>query len=239
MATASRGSAQATRGDRTPPQRLTQSEGLRGNGPGEWQAASPRSDDSSWPETPRTKQRRRSLGCYSERDERRNVRTRATVNQLLDKYLDLIRVQSTTKENYESLARLHIRPVIGKVSLAKIMVISLDAFYNLLRKCRARCGGRKYIEHRTTQPHECDDKCKPHECNGLADGSLRKINAILSGAGKRAVRWGWVGVNPFAGQIRSQPLDRIRRPQPPTRPRKSPQQPGRTSIGACSSGSRW
>lgn len=33
--------------------------------------------------------------------------------------------------------------------------------------------------------------------NGLANGSLRKIHAVLMGAGKRAVCWRWVGVNPF------------------------------------------
>jgi integrase len=70
--------------------------------------------------------------------------------------------------------------------------------------------------HRTPHntPHECDKKCKPHECNGLADGSLRKIHAVLSGAGKRAFRWGWVGVNPFS-QADSLPAARPN-PQPPS-----------------------
>ncbi|HEY0448215.1 tyrosine-type recombinase/integrase [Actinophytocola sp.] len=150
----------------------------------------------------------------SQRDEQRNARTRATVNQLLDRYFALTRVEQTTKENYESLARLHIRPLLGDVSLAKINGETLDSFYNVLRKCRARCQGRKYIEHRTDRPHKCDEKCGPHKCKGLADGSLRKIHAVLSGAGKRAVRWGWLGVNPF-GQADPLPAARPH-PKPPT-----------------------
>jgi integrase len=50
----------------------------------------------------------------AQRDEQRNVRTRATINQLLDKYFSYLsqkRVETTTQENYESLARLHIRPL--------------------------------------------------------------------------------------------------------------------------------
>lgn len=97
----------------------------------------------------------------AQRDEQRNARTRATVNQLLDKYFALTRVQETTKENYEALARLHIRPLLGTVPLAKINGETLDSFYNVLRKCRARCQGRKYIEHRMERPHECNEKCKP------------------------------------------------------------------------------
>lgn len=33
-------------------------------------------------------------------------------------------------------------------------------------------------------------------CKGLADSSIRQIHWILSGALSRAVRWGWIGVNP-------------------------------------------
>ena len=150
----------------------------------------------------------------SQRDEQRNARTRATVNQLLDRYFSLMRVEQNTKENYESLARLHIRPLLGDIALTKINGEILDSFYSVLRTCRARCQGSKYIVHRTERPHRCDERCKPHECKGLADGSLRKIHAILSGAGKRAVRWSWLGVNPFS---QADPLPTARPdPKPPT-----------------------
>jgi integrase/DNA-binding transcriptional regulator YhcF (GntR family) len=147
-------------------------------------------------------------------DERRNARTKATVNQLLDKYFDLLSVETNTHENYVSLARNHIRPLIGDLSVGRIDGELLDSFYKELRTCRLRCRGRKFIEHRTPRDHECDDRCQPHKCKGLANGSLRKIHAVLMGAGKRAVRWRWVGVNPFE---QADPLPAARpEPKPPT-----------------------
>jgi integrase len=147
-------------------------------------------------------------------DEQRNSRTGATVNQLLDRYFELIRVEATTKEAYESLARVHIRPLIGTFPVGRLDGEILDSFYKQLGKCRANCRGRKYIQHRTDRDHECDDRCGPHECKGLSNGSMRKIHAVLSGAGKRAVRWHWLGVNPFD---KADPLPVPRpEPKPPT-----------------------
>lgn len=57
-------------------------------------------------------------------------------------------------------------------------------------------------------------RCGQHRCWPLSNSSLRKVRAVLMRAGKRAVRWGWVGVNPFElGEPISVPrFD----PQPPT-----------------------
>jgi integrase len=150
----------------------------------------------------------------AEVDQQRNSRTRATVNQLLDRYFELLRLEPTTRESYESLARTHVRPLLGEVSLGKITGEILDSFYKQLRACRGRCRGHKYVEHRTAQDHECDHRCKPHTCTPLADSTLRKIHAILTGAGKRGVRWHWLGVNPFD---QAEPLPVARpEPKPPT-----------------------
>ncbi|MBN9112819.1 MAG: hypothetical protein J0I34_29030 [Pseudonocardia sp.] len=46
-------------------------------------------------------------------DERRSPRTKATVNQLMDRYLELLDVEETTKERYEQAIRVHIRPLLG------------------------------------------------------------------------------------------------------------------------------
>jgi hypothetical protein len=48
-------------------------------------------------------------------DEKRNPRTRATVGQLLDKYLTVLDVEPTTRSTYEGYIRNHIRPVLGTV----------------------------------------------------------------------------------------------------------------------------
>lgn len=147
-------------------------------------------------------------------DERRNPKTRATVNQLLTRYFELLKVDTRTLEDYISLARNHIRPLIGDQPIGRLDGETLDSFYKQLRTCRAHCRGRKFIQHRTPRDHECDDRCQPHKCSPLGDGSIRKIHAVLSGAGKRAVRWKWHGINPFD---LAEPLPVARpNPKPPT-----------------------
>ncbi|WP_216213762.1 tyrosine-type recombinase/integrase [Amycolatopsis aidingensis] len=147
-------------------------------------------------------------------DERRAPRTRATVGQLLDRHFELLKVEDNTLTGYDSLARIHIRPLLGDQPLGRIDGEILDSFYKELRTCRAHCRGRKYVQHRTDRPHECDDRCGPHKCEPLGDGSIRKIKAILTGAGKRARRWGWMGTNLFE---LAEPVPVARpNPQPPT-----------------------
>ncbi len=130
-------------------------------------------------------------------DEQRNPRTRATVNQMLDRHLEMLDVEETTLDSYESFVRNHIRPLIGDVPLGRINGEILDSFYRQLARCRAHCNGRPFVQHHTTEAHDCNDRCKPHVCRPLAAASLRKIQAILNKAGKRAVRWEWIGRNPF------------------------------------------
>jgi hypothetical protein len=91
----------------------------------------------------------------SEVDDRRNARTNATVHQL--------------RAGYERLIRLHIRPVLGALPIGRINGKTVDAFHASLRACRARCGGRRYIEHRTGADHECDRRRGPHRCKPSAN----------------------------------------------------------------------
>ena len=93
--------------------------------------------------------------------------------------------------------RNHIRPLIGSVPLGRINGEVLDSFYRTLARCRTHCNGKPFLQHRTVDAHDCDQRCKPHVCRPLAAASLRKIQAVLNKAGKRAVRWEWIGRNPF------------------------------------------
>ncbi|WP_410605003.1 tyrosine-type recombinase/integrase [Amycolatopsis sp. lyj-90] len=147
-------------------------------------------------------------------DEKRSSRTSATVDQLMDRYFELVKIEETTRTGYESLVRIHVRPLLGGSKLSRLDGEILDSFYKQLRTCRAHCQGRKFVQHRTERAHECDDRCGPHKCKPLAGSSIRKIQAILSGAGQRAVRWGWLGVNPF-DLAESVPVSRPE-PKPPT-----------------------
>lgn len=130
-------------------------------------------------------------------DEGRNPRTKATVDQLMDRYLELLDVDTNTRRGYEGYIRNHVRPLLGKLPLGRLDGETLDSFYTILRTCRAHCGGRKFTEHRTNRPHECDDRCGPHECRPLSTSAIRQVHWCLSGALKRAVRWKWIAVNPL------------------------------------------
>jgi integrase/DNA-binding transcriptional regulator YhcF (GntR family) len=140
---------------------------------------------------------RERIRLLSQVDEGRNPRTKATVDQLMDRYLELLDVDANTRRSYEGYIRNHIRPMLGKLPVGRLNGETLDSFYSILRTCRAHCGGRKYIEHRKSGPHECTDKCRQHECKPLSQSSIRQVHWCLSGALKRAVRWHWITVNPL------------------------------------------
>lgn len=147
-------------------------------------------------------------------DERRNPRTKATVNQLMDRYLEVLDVEPTTRSTYEGYIRNHIRPLLGDLAVGRLDGEVLDSFYAALRACRAHCRGRKRVEHHSAAEHDCDARCRPHECRPLADSSIRQIHGILSGAFRRAVRWRWIGTSPIE-QAEPPPPARPN-PQPPT-----------------------
>jgi integrase len=147
-------------------------------------------------------------------DEHRNPRTKATVNQLMDRYLDVLDVDVTTRRSYEGYIRNHIRPLLGKLAVGKLTGETIDSFYSTLRRCRAHCDGRPFIEHVVSGPHECTKKCRPHTCRPLASSSIRQVHFCLSGALKRAVRWRWISVNPLS-QAES-PRSVKHDPHPPT-----------------------
>jgi integrase/DNA-binding transcriptional regulator YhcF (GntR family) len=130
-------------------------------------------------------------------DERRNPRTKATVNQLMDRYLELLDVEETTLDRYEQTIRMHIRPLLGHLPLAKLDGETLDHHQAILRRCRAHCDGRPFVEHTVNGPHECSEKCRLHVCRPLATSTIRKVYFCLSGALGRAVRWRWITVNPL------------------------------------------
>jgi integrase len=137
----------------------------------------------------------------AEVDERGNPRTKATVNQLMDRYLEVLDAGETTIYGYESNIRNHIRPMLGKLPLARLNGEVLDSFYATLRRCRKHCDGRGRLPD-------------GHVCRPLKPDTVRKIHTILSGACDRAVRWRWLGVDPT--DAASPPAPTPSNPQPPT-----------------------
>jgi integrase len=148
-------------------------------------------------------------------DEKRSPRSRATVGQLIDKYLTVLQADPSTLRGYQSKIRTHIRPLLGSVPLTRLDIEVLDSFYAELRRCRDHCDGKPAVQHRTKSDHRCDEHsgipcspadpqgcracrraCKAHVCSGLSDSTVRQIHWIISGALDRAVVWKWIAVNP-------------------------------------------
>ncbi|MGH3864697.1 MAG: tyrosine-type recombinase/integrase [Pseudonocardiaceae bacterium] len=134
----------------------------------------------------------------AEIQERRNPRTSATVDQLLDKYLALHNGGKTTLNTYRLYADKHVRPFVGHVKVSALEADVVDSLYAELRRCREHCNGRPFVEHHTQGEHDCNQRCGPHQCRPLADATIRQIHFLLSGAYNRAVKWRWVSRNPIS-----------------------------------------
>ncbi len=154
-------------------------------------------------------------------DEKRNPQTSATVEQLLDRHFELLEVEPTTLATYRNLTDRHILPLIGKQKVGALRAAVFDSFYAELRRCRAHCDRRPYVEHRTGQAHECDGRCRSHVCRPLSRSTIRQIHVILSGALKRAVRWRWLSTNPIEHAEPPQQPAANPKPPSPRRPRGS------------------
>lgn len=53
-------------------------------------------------------------------DERRSPRTEVTVNELLDRWLEVIDVERTTRTGYVGKIEKHIRPTIGRLPVGRV-----------------------------------------------------------------------------------------------------------------------
>ncbi len=129
----------------------------------------------------------------AEADSLKVARTRSTVGALLDKWLPpQHEVDATTRMNYESQIRNYIKPNLGDVPLLLFVrdaAERLESFYARLRRCRALCSGRLFVEqHEAEGRHDCAASgCLWHECKPYAASSVRQIHAILSGVMSAAV----------------------------------------------------
>jgi hypothetical protein len=121
----------------------------------------------------------------------------------------------TGKRTYEGYIARTIGPVLGELPVRKIDARVLETFYAELRRCRARCNGTPFIEHKKDDEHDREKaKCKPHKCNPMAAGTVRQIHAIISGSLDAAVRWTWIDSNP--ARIARKPKQKAPKPDPPT-----------------------
>lgn len=86
-------------------------------------------------------------------------RTKATVGALLERWMEQHEIDPTTRMTYDAQIRLYIVPDIGDVPLVLFVrdaAERLEKLYSRLRKCRALCNGRPFIErHIEEGPRDC------------------------------------------------------------------------------------
>jgi integrase len=158
----------------------------------------------------------------------RTPQARATVSDLIDRWLRVAELELITTVNYESYIERVIRPVLGGLQLREIQdrVEVLDELYAQLRRCRRLCGGRPgLIDHRPAgqrrrrpdgQPdHNCDQRCVPHRCQGASASAIHQVHAILHRAFTVAVKWRWMDRNPADLATRPRPARDDRDPPTP------------------------
>ena len=148
------------------------------------------------PERPRTKPRWQRLGS-SARSTTGATRARsATLDQLLDRYLDQIEDAPGRTRSTSGTSEPHLRRCSGPEGRphrrrdARLLLRRAAA----VPRATARAGAPSTTA--TATEHECDERCRPHRCKPLSASYMRHIHFILSGAYKKAVRWRWVGMSP-------------------------------------------
>ncbi|MCD2193581.1 hypothetical protein LQ327_09325 [Actinomycetospora endophytica] len=86
-------------------------------------------------------------------DERRSPRTEATVNDLLDRWLEVVDIDRKTRAGYVGKIEKHVRPAIGRLPVGRVKADTVDALYAAMRRCRDHCSGRSFVQHRSERDH--------------------------------------------------------------------------------------
>ncbi|MFC4950105.1 hypothetical protein [Pseudonocardia sp. GCM10023141] len=86
-------------------------------------------------------------------DERRSPKTETTVNELLDRWLEVIDIERKTRTGYVGKIEKHIRPTIGRLQVGRVRADTVEGLYAQLRRCRDHCKGENFIQHRTAFEH--------------------------------------------------------------------------------------
>ena len=150
----------------------------------------------------------------SQVDERRNPRTRATLDQLLERYLEVVELERSTRRTYEGYLDRHVRPALGKLrsgrSTAKSWTPSMHSSAGAGSDATAS-NASPTIGRRTNTSAITD---AGHTSASRSPLNGAQIHWILSGAFERAVRWKWISVSPTdAAEPPPQPKPK---PSPPT-----------------------
>ncbi|WP_252365328.1 site-specific integrase [Saccharomonospora piscinae] len=148
-------------------------------------------------------------------DQQRAPSTSVSFSYAIDEWLRSADIEPTTRHGYVGYIERTIRPALGDVHVNKLTARMLEKLYGELRRCRVRCDGKPFVEHKADGEHDCEKaKCRPHECKPMASSTVRQIHAIISGVLNAAVRWDWINSSP--AKVAQRPRQSAPAPNPPT-----------------------
>jgi integrase len=75
-------------------------------------------------------------------DEDAHPKTSLTVGEAVTQRLEVAKLEDTTRDRYDDLVRLYIRPTFGDLPAAKLDAEILEKYYALIQRCRELCNGR-------------------------------------------------------------------------------------------------
>lgn len=159
---------------------------------------------------------RRALNrLVAEAEKARQPSSVISLGQVIDEWLKVAEHEDSTRETYLGYIERTIKPALGSMSIAKLSVRHLETLYAELRRCRVRCHGKPFIEHKADDEHNCVPlKCTPHVCKPMAASTVRQIHSVISGALSAAVRWDWLESNP--ARMAQRPKQKPPEPDPPS-----------------------
>ncbi|WP_142003372.1 site-specific integrase [Amycolatopsis cihanbeyliensis] len=149
-------------------------------------------------------------------NEQRAPSSSATLSYAIDEWLRTTELEDSTRNAYVGYIERVIKPTLGDMAVNKIGVRELENLYATLRRCRARCDGKPFIEkHNAEGEHDCvESQCEPHGCRPMAASTVRQIHSIISGILGAAVRWDWISSNP--AKTAQRPRQKPPEPDPPS-----------------------
>ena len=112
-------------------------------------------------------------------DERRNPRTSATLDQMLDRYLETLDVGHTTHRMYTRYLELHVRPFIGRLKAGAVESETLDSLYAELRRCRTHCTDRRATAKHLALAYACTVHAAQGRTTDTSRAAARTGNPVV------------------------------------------------------------
>jgi integrase len=167
-------------------------------------------DDAAW-----RKARNKRTELRAAVLKQRRASSSVKFDHCLDEWFQKADLEDSTRNSYGGYIKRVIKPTLGHVAVNRLGANDLESLYSELRRCRIRCDGKPFIEHKVDGEHDCAKaECEPHECDPMAASTVRQIHSIISSALDAAMRWDWIDTNP--AKIAKRPKQEPPQPNPPS-----------------------